>query len=95
MIWNMSSVIAIAVDGVWAAPAGDDAHRAITSTNPVDHAVALLAEVIALAQNLSEQDQRRIRDFVHAASSVLSATTVLPEQDQRIFETALRNIVRR
>lgn len=51
----------------------------------------LLARVVRLAQTLHETDQRRVRELVHAASSTLSATTVLPPRDQQLFQRALRD----
>jgi hypothetical protein len=56
----------------------------------IDQVATHLSEVIRLAQGLSEEDARRVRDLVHAASSVLLASTYLPVDDQRLFESALR-----
>jgi hypothetical protein len=58
--------------------------------DPIDEAAQLLARVAKIAQGLNATDQRRIRELVHATSSMLSATTVLPRDDQRRFERALR-----
>ena len=93
--------IAIIIDGVWQLPVTDE-HNAVsggarqtppvtTSTDNVERIAEYLAEVVLLAQSLTPQDARRAREFLHAASSVLAASTVLPLEDQRIFETHLRN----
>ena len=91
--------IAILVDGEWQPIV--DGHTQVTApnssstmimpTDAVDRIAELLAEVVLLAQSLTPQDARRAREFLHAASSVLAASTVLPLEDQRIFETHLRN----
>jgi hypothetical protein len=91
----MGNVVAVAIDGVWQPQVNDDAHHAITSTNVVDQIVVHLGEVVRLAQSLSPDDQRRVRDFCHATSSMLLATTYLPKNDQRLFETTLREIAKR
>jgi hypothetical protein len=93
-------VVAVVVDGVWT-PVDDgrpppvnpktDTYVIDPSTSDVDRIVAHLGQVVRLAQNLSETDARRVRDFVHAASSMLSATTYLPAKDQAQFERALRD----
>jgi hypothetical protein len=95
--------VAVIIDGVWHTPQIDDGHRAISTRtdsnvvnspmNEVDQIVSLLGQVVRRTQSLSEQDQRRVRDFVHAASSMLSATTYLPKSDQTKFEAALRDTV--
>ena len=92
-------VVAIVVDGVWT-PVGDptqsvnqrlDTHDVIDAPmSDVDRIVSLLGQVVRLARGLTESDARRVRDFVHATSSMLTATTYLPEQDQARFERALR-----
>jgi transcriptional regulator of met regulon len=57
----------------------------------IDMVATHLSEVVRLAQGLTEEDsRRRIRDLVHATSSVLLASTYLPADDQRLFESALR-----
>jgi hypothetical protein len=61
----------------------------------IDQVVAHLSSVVKLAQGLSDQDQRRVRDFTHVASSLLMSTTYLVADDQHIFETALRDAVKR
>ena len=97
--------IAVIIDGVWQQPQVNNDDHAINarnnsyvidpSRNEVDQIVAHLSQVIRLAQSLSEPDQRRVRDFVRAAQAMLDATTSLPQSDQKIFETALRNLVAR
>jgi hypothetical protein len=90
----MSHQLAIIIDGVWMQP--QDQHRAIvnppTREIEIDRIVSLLSQVVLRAQSLSPEDQRRVRDLTHAASAMLMATTYLPKNDQRIFETALRDI---
>jgi hypothetical protein len=84
--------VGVIVDGVWMSVI-DDAHREVIdpSMHPVDQIVAHLGRVVALAQNLSEQDARRARDFVAACSSTLAATTYLPRADQEAIQSALRD----
>jgi hypothetical protein len=82
----MGSVI---VDGVWRHP------QEVVSANDVDRIVASLGQVVALAQTLSDVDQRRVRDFVRATLAMLEATTSLPKSDQTMFETMLRDAVRK
>jgi hypothetical protein len=94
-----SNIVAIAVDGVWV-PANQAVHKTnsgngsnvveFDARNDVDRIVNHLGQVVRLARNLSEDDARRVRAFVHAASSALSATTYLPESDQALFEHSLR-----
>jgi hypothetical protein len=94
----MRQQLAIIVDGVWQHPQEvqvSDDQRAVVSSSGVDRIVALLSEVVSLAQDLSEADQRRVRDFTQAAQSMLTATTYLNKSDQTIFENALRNSVRK
>jgi hypothetical protein len=57
----------------------------------IDQVTANLSEIVRLAQGVSPEDSRRIRDLVHAASSLLMASTYLPQTDQMKFEAALRN----
>ena len=97
-------LVAIVQDGVWTtidtgpppSPAShvsqnNDSHEVEVDTrSDVDKIVQHLAQVVRLAQNLSDEDQRRVRDFVHAASAMLSATTYLATSDQKIFERSLR-----
>ena len=60
----------------------------------VEEIVAMLAQIVKLAQTLSANDQRRVREFVVAAQSTLNATTRMETGDQRVFEAALRNAAR-
>lgn len=91
------AIIATVVDGVWV-PVGDDgrpfvnpkANSHVTQTSDVELIVKHLAQVVRLAQGLSDEDQRRVRDFVNATQSTLFATTYLAKSDQKIFERALR-----
>lgn len=102
----MMRSIAVIVDGVWQWPQVNDdvnhsvdarknSHVSNPSSGEVDHIVVLLSQVVQMTQSLSEQDQRRVRDFVHSASAMLSATTYLPKSDQRLFEAALRDVAAR
>lgn len=95
----MMSVVAIIQNGVWT-PVDDgqpptnprsDTHVIDASTSEVDRIIAHLGQVVRLAQNLTPEDARRARDFMHAASSMLTATTYLPGPDQARFERALRD----
>ena len=67
-------------------------HTNVRSVSEIDRIVSLLTQVVIKARSLSEPDKRRARDFVHATQAMLTATTYLPQTDQRIFETALRNL---
>jgi hypothetical protein len=90
--------VATIIDGVWhtAQEANNDARHVVNlSTNPVDQIVVYLSQVVALAQPLSEDDRRRVRQFVYGASNVLEATTRMPKSDQQIFEVALRDAARK
>lgn len=101
----MNGVVAVIVDGVWQPLPLSDGHNAIdarndsyvvnSSTNEVDQIVSFLSQVIRRAQSLSDQDQRRVRDFVCATQSMLTATTYLPKCDQTKFESALRDVAAR
>jgi hypothetical protein len=75
--------------------ARNDSHVINSSMSEVDQIVALLTQVVQRAQSLSEQDQRRVRDFVHVVSSTLLATTYLPSSDQKLFESTLRDAARK
>jgi hypothetical protein len=90
--------VAVIIDGVWQPQSNDDVH-AINARNhcygAVDQIVALLTQVCLQAQSLSEKDQRRVRDFIRAALSMLEATTSLPKSDQKIFEAHLRDVARK
>jgi hypothetical protein len=95
--------IAVIIDGVWMQPQvndhhavnarNNDSHVINSSMSEVDQIVSLLGQVVRRAQSLSEQDQRRVRDFVQATQSMLTATTYLPKSDQTKFEAALRRDV--
>lgn len=67
----------------------------VTPASDIDQIVAHLGQAVRLAQNLTPADARRARDFMHAAYSMLTATTYLPGQDQARFEHALREDVAR
>jgi hypothetical protein len=93
---GVMAIFATVVDGVWV-PVDDGRPR----VNPrvdvidapisdIDQIVQHLAQVVRLAQDLSDEDQRRVRDFVRAALATLEATTSLPRSDQKTFERALR-----
>jgi hypothetical protein len=90
-----NNVVAVIVDGVWQQfPANDGRHAAVDtrdSSYEVDRIVTVLSELVLRAQSMSEKDQRRVRDFVAAAQSMLSATTCLPKSEQQLFEAALRD----
>lgn len=100
------SVVAVVVDGKWT-PISDLAQSQMTNSNrdsdlidvtpasDIDQIVAHLGQAVRLAQNLTPADARRARDFMHAAYSMLTATTYLPGQDQARFEHALREDVAR
>jgi hypothetical protein len=100
------SVVAVEVDGKWT-PISDLAQSQMTNSNrdsdlidvtpasDIDQIVAHLGQAVRLAQNLTPADARRARDFMHAAYSMLTATTYLPGQDQARFEHALREDVAR
>ena len=66
----------------------------IEPMDDVGEIVAMLARIVKVAQTMSADDQRRVRDFVEATRSTLAATTRLPGDDQRAFEMALRNAAR-
>lgn len=97
--------VAVIIDGVWHPQGIDDAQQQptinasnnsnVVNLSEVDQIVALLSQVVRLAQPLSESDQRRARDFMQAAQAMLTATTYLPKSDQRMFEASLREVVAR
>jgi hypothetical protein len=77
-----------------------DGHHAIdvqnnnvinSSTNEVDKIVGLLGEIVMRTKGLSEPDAARVRELVRVAHATLTATTCLPEKDQRLFQAALRD----
>jgi hypothetical protein len=94
------SLIAIVENGVWT-PVVDGLQMPVsqkTNTqvidapmNEIDRIAAYLGQVVRMAQNLSEPDARRVRDFVRVTLSMLEATTYLPAPDQARFEHALRD----
>jgi hypothetical protein len=91
------AVVAVVIDGKWT-PLDDDgqplvrqrADTQIEASMGVDQIAGLLGQVVRLAQGLSPEDARRARDFMHAASAAMTATTYLDESDQRKFERSLR-----
>jgi len=91
------AIVATVVDGVWV-PVGDDgrpfvnpkADSHVTPTSDIDQIVAHFAAVVRLAQDLSDEDQRRVRDFARATLATLEATTMLPKSDQARFQRSLR-----
>lgn len=59
-------------------------------SDPIEEIAALLAKLTRIVQTLDADDARRARELVSAASSLLAASTRLPDRDQRLFEQALR-----
>jgi hypothetical protein len=86
---DVMAVVAIVQNGVWT-PVTDGQQHAVTVNTPMGDIVAHLAAVVKLAQPLSDEDQRRTRDFVRATLATLEATTSLPKADQREWERSLR-----
>jgi hypothetical protein len=87
-----SKLIAIVGEGSRSTTTEDVRSREVgTSSIEVDRIVSLLAEIVMRAQSLQAPDQRRTRDFIMAAHSALAATTVLPKDDQKLFEAHLRS----
>jgi hypothetical protein len=102
----MTSMIAIVGEGArptteddtqWEeALLADADRRAVgTSSREVDRVISMLADIVMRTQHLPTADQRRIRDLVANCHSTLSATTVLPREDQQAYEKALRAKVRK
>jgi hypothetical protein len=95
------SVLAVVVDGKWVAAHDGQplAHRkpdiVPVPTGDVDRIVSLLGQIVRMAQGLSPTEARRVRDFVQATQSMLTATTYLETTDQRLFERSLRDEVAR
>ena len=89
------AVVAIIVDGKWTPVDDGRPQQVVNPTSDIDQIAAHLGAVVRLAQNMTPEDQRRARDFMHAASAALSATTYLPETDQKLFEAALRDTARK
>ena len=90
-----SNVVAIkGADGRWMPPTQPQQKTnndvVDVSMSDVDQIVAHLGAVVRLAQNLSESDARRVRDFIHATSAALTMSTYFREEDQAKFEQALR-----
>lgn len=87
------AVVATIVGGVWVPVLDQGADKPLidTATGDVDRIVALLGQAVRLAQSLSPADARRVRDIFHAAQGMLSATTYLDRNDQRLFERALKD----
>jgi hypothetical protein len=85
-------IIAIIGDG--ARPSTEDvrSREVGTSSMEVDRVVSLLAEIVMRAQSLPAADQRRTTGTSSwPAHSALAATTVLPKDDQKLFEAHLRS----
>ena len=90
-------VVAIVVDGKWV-PVGEDGRPVVnpkpdtrlTPTSTMQQIVANFSQIVCLAQDLSDDDQRRVRDFARATLSTLEATTSLRRDDQQMFDRALR-----
>ena len=83
------AIVATVVDGVWV-PVGDDgrpfvnpkADSHVTPTSDIDQIVAHFAAVVRLAQDLSDEDQRRVRDFARAT---LAAQPCFQNPIKRVF----------
>jgi hypothetical protein len=86
-----SKLIAIVGEGSRSTTEDVRSREVGTSSIEVDRIVSLLAEIVMRAQSLPAADQRRTRDFIMAAHSALAATTVLPKDDQKLFEAHLRS----
>ena len=88
--------IAVIIDGVWQQFPVSDGHNAIDASSSsiltVDDIVAVLAKIIVQTRDLSREDQGRVREFLRIANATLSATTCLPDGDQRLFEAHLRDV---
>lgn len=69
----------------------DDVMMPETPEELIDGIVLRLADIAKTAQSLSPPDQRRVRELLHATTSLLAATTVLPHDDQARFQNALRS----
>jgi hypothetical protein len=67
----------------------------VDTRSDIDRLAALLGQAVRLAQNLSPTDARRARDLMHAAQGMMSASTYLPADDQKLFEAALRDTSRK
>ena len=83
------AVVGIVVDGKWTSI--DDGRPVIDpSLSDIDQIIRHFAQVVRLAQGLSDEDQRRVRDFARATLATLEATTMLPKSDQARFQRSLR-----
>jgi hypothetical protein len=73
-----------------------DGHHAIAaqSNSEVDQIAGLLGQIIRRTKSLSAEDALRVREFIRMTQAVLTATTCLPEADQKVFEAALRDAAR-
>jgi hypothetical protein len=78
-------------DGHHAIDTQNNSDMTNSSTNEVDVIAGLLGQIIRRTKFLSDQDQGRVREFIRMTQAVLTATTCLPEADQKIFEAALRD----
>jgi hypothetical protein len=96
------TLIAVAVDGVWRSVSDGqpltvpkpDVYAVDAPVDGVDEIARLLGRAVRLAQNLSPTDARRARDYMHAASAAMTASTYLSGPDQQTFERALRDGIR-
>jgi hypothetical protein len=92
-------LVAIVENGVWKSiddgqpsqpsPVSQKNDTHVIDASDIDQIAAHLGQAVRLAQRLNPTDARRARDLMHAASGMLSATTYLPEPDQKLFERAL------
>jgi hypothetical protein len=90
------AIVATVIDGVWVPvddngrPVNPKPNTYVPPTSDLDQIVSHFAQVVQLAQDLSDEDQRRVRDFARATLATLEATTSLPNSDQKMFDRALR-----
>lgn len=95
--------IATIIDGVAYSPEGvrlspereptqaPEPPRNIKPLDALDRYNEHLAAAIRLAQDMSEEDQRRASEFMEAARATLTATTRLKSTELRKWQNALRN----
>jgi hypothetical protein len=57
---------------------------------PMDEVLSCLTRVTFLTRQMTMTDRRRARAFALSALNVLDATTSLEDEDQALFEAALR-----
>ena len=57
----------------------------------IDEIISMLTAATRMAQSMSPENRRRIRELFHASIALLNATTVLPSGDQTKFKNALHN----